>query len=239
MTSAHIARDINHLSKSNTKEQIYQNLLARGYSLEQIQQGFLELKNHNNSNSNKNQPQNSSQGIYIIAIFGAVLLGIGIFSLIAANWSSIPDLTKVLIVLFLTILLHGLGLVASYKFKLKNISNTLYLAGSLAFGGCLFLITQLYTLPFKWSDFYLVWFIGVSILGLVLKNFVQEYLGLFVLILTSTFSYGFFGGFYYSPVLENNNYLTIILAFVATIISIYWAKNLRLRNPDSTLNNIF
>jgi|GEM_PF-6307907 len=239
MNTKPLSKELHDSLKSKTKEEIYQTLLAKGYTLAEVENFTSETNSSKQTIPQKNNYSSSSQTIYIIAIFGAVLLGLGIFSLIVANWDSIPDFTKVLIVLFITILLHGLGLLADFKIKIPTIANALYLGGSLTFGGTLFLISQLYTLPFKLADFYFIWFIGVSCLGLALKNFVQEYVGLFVLVLASTFSFGFIYGFYLSREANNNNFSTIILSLICAIISIYWAKTLRLRNPDSTLNNIY
>lgn len=265
----------NHLKtllQTNTKEQIYQNLLGQRYTLKQIQEGFdfldkplaeehqqvdisveptpetvvtapipNDIKAVDNSKTAHNTTTSNSS-MYAIGIFGATLLGIGIFSLIAANWASISDFGKLLLLSSVTLLLHALGLLTSYRFKLNGVSNTLYLAGSLAFGGCLFLSTQIFNLPFNWSDFYLLWFIGTAILGLVLKNFLQEYLGLLILVLASTFSFDFIYFYYSNNSSSNNNfatYSTIILSLVCSLVAIYWARNLRLNNKDESLNQVF
>lgn len=240
MNLDHLVTDVKHLLKTKTKEQIYQELLAKGVSLNNIEEAFNKVQNSPADPKKHIKTENSNQSLYIIGIFGAVLLGIGIFSIIAANWSNISDLAKVLIIIFVTMLLHGFGIVADYTFKLKNLANSLYLAGSLAFGGGLFLVTQIFILPVIWSDFYIIWFIGVAILGLVLKSYLHEYLGIFIVLLISTFSFGNYLFYYsYNPTLQNNPYSTIILSFCAAILAIYWAKSLRARDTDQDLNNIF
>ena len=40
------------------------------------------------------QPQRASWWLYSFMILGAVIIGLGIISLIAANWSEIPDSVK-------------------------------------------------------------------------------------------------------------------------------------------------
>lgn len=239
MSQHQLSTEITTLLQTQTKEQIYQKLLASGYSLEQISEGFKNLNHHTKPAENRPTEPNSNQGIYTIAIFGSSIFGLGIFSLVAANWQNISDLNKFLLILIVTVLIHATALLFDFKFKLKSIANSLYLAGSLAFGGSIFLISTIFNLNINIVDLCLIWFIGIAILGLVLKNFLQEYLGIFIVLLAGAFSYGFlYSPFYYQRA-DSNNYPTILLAFIATIIAAYWAKTFRLQNQDNSLNHIF
>ena len=53
------------------------------------------------------QPSRSSWWLYSLMILGAVIIGLGIISLIAANWADIPDVLKLGVDFLLLLALEG------------------------------------------------------------------------------------------------------------------------------------
>ncbi len=94
----------------------------------------------------------------VFAIIGAILIGVGIFSIMAFNWSSF-SLTSKTIVAF-TPLLIAQGLCIYTLAKKENNALWYESVGTIlifAFGGALILISELYTTTVQGDQFILVW----------------------------------------------------------------------------------
>ena len=225
---------------------MYQSLLLKGYKIGEIQSTLIAIKSQEHakidaaiSSETESKSKNSDSLTSIFGIVGSVILGIGVISLVASNWSQITSEIK-LTILFLAILLtHTAGLVTKYKFGLGKISNALHLAGSIIFGATLFLVGQMYNLPINWTDGFYIWIIGVGILGMILNNFIHDYLALIIVSISSVGVYSFFSLYSYSPNQELKDYSSLILSFLSVVVFTVWAYRHRLSNQDQTLKNIF
>ena len=235
--------------KGSSDEEIYQALLLKGYKIGEIQSTLIAIHSQEKAKSQENKDsqidskaQHNDSLTSIFGIVGSVILGIGVISLVASNWSQISSEVK-LMILFLAILLsHTAALVTRFKLNLEKISNALHLAGSIIFGASLFLIGQIYNLPISWSDAFYIWVIGVGILGMILNNFIHEYLAYFIVSISSisVFSFlSYYSLYSYTPQRELKEYTGLLLSFLSTLVFIVWAHKHRLNNQDSTLKNIF
>jgi uncharacterized membrane protein len=235
--------------KGSSDEEIYQALLLKGYKIGEIQSTLIAIqsqvvaKNETRKTEEvESKAKNADSLTSIFGIVGSIILGIGVISLVASNWSQISSGVKITILFFGVLLSHIAALITRYNFNLDKISNALHLAGSIIFGAGLFLIGQIYNLPISWSDAFYIWVIGVGILGMILNNFIHEYLAYFIVSISSISIFSIFS--YYSLYSYNQNqelrdYSSLILSFLSVVIFSIWANKHRLSNQDPTLKNIF
>ena len=85
------------------------------------------------------------------AVMGASLIGLGIIAFIAANWSGIPALAKLALMVIGTPAIYIIGWFAGYRFDYPRIGVAIILLGAIAFGASIHLIAQAYHVPYKSS----------------------------------------------------------------------------------------
>ncbi|WML50609.1 DUF2157 domain-containing protein [Neobacillus sp. PS3-34] len=120
-------------------------------------------------------PKRSMNAIQILLIIGAVLIGLGILSFVASNWSGWSPLTKYLILLITFILFFVAG--RWQETRSPKLSRALYYIGAFAFGGEIVYIGQLFHLGGNTENLFLAWGIGVIPLAYYLKDKVVKYAG--------------------------------------------------------------
>jgi len=223
--------------EDKSHEEIFSLLLAKGYKLEQINLAFKQ-KNSKPAPVNKEV----SHDFFTIAgsILGAVILGTGIISLIAANWSIINDFVKISIILSALVLFYTLAILAYTKLKNIWLSQSLFLVASITYGGSIFLVDQIFNLPLDNANSFLIWFLGVFALALVLKSKLQEYLGLLILCFAiPTNIFIFFGYSFFSQRREFTQDLALVLILISAVVCFIWSNNLRREKTDKTNQLVF
>ncbi len=153
------------LSLGQTKEQIYANLLNQGYSIETIQSNFKTLE------TEEHKEDISKQTVRIIVTIGALLIGAGIFSLIAANWQYIPKINKIIIIITSMLISYTLGWILKEKSHLDKTGEALILLGSIIFGGGIFLVGQMFNIRTNWPDGFILWMIGTVFMGFAINSY--------------------------------------------------------------------
>ncbi|MFD2924285.1 DUF2157 domain-containing protein [Halobacillus naozhouensis] len=87
--------------------------------------------------------RNSSAQHPLLFTFAAIFIGLGFLTFIASNWSAIPDMGKLSIIIGF-LLLFSIGGEVIYRTYSKPMGRSLLLLGILVFGAGLFLIGQMY-----------------------------------------------------------------------------------------------
>ena len=169
--------------------------------------------------------------IKILSTFGAILAGIGVILLIAANWKKIPAFLNAAILIGATAGVYFGGWWFKYEKKSHpKLGGALILLGAILFGASLILISQLYHIRIEFSNLLLVWALGVLPLGWLTRSSV-------VLALASglTFGWGFFsvtgGGtrFFDFIIVRPPVYLSFILLLGLFVPLSYYLKFLRIQ----------
>ena len=142
-----------------TEEDTYKELLQKGYSIAQIQ----ELIGESKKVGAKGEVQ--GKAVKTVLTIAGVLIGAGLFSFIAANWSGIPDLFKLLILAATIIVFNGAGFYAKVSYGSPELGESLFFVGSFAYGGSIFLIGQIFNLEIAWFDGFVLWMLGVSLMA--------------------------------------------------------------------------
>ena len=107
--------------------------------------------------------------ISVIAIMGATLVGLGIITYVAANWSAIPPLARVVLLVAVTAAIYAGGWVLLARFGLRRTGAAVILAGALAYGAAIHLIAQIYHLPVNHPGLTAAWFLGVAPIAYIVR----------------------------------------------------------------------
>ena len=118
--------------------------------------------------------------VTVIAIMGAALIGLGIIAFIAANWSDIPKLVKLAMMVVGTPAIYIIGWLIGYRFGYSRIGIAIILLGAIAFGASIHLVAQTYHVPVNHPNLVPLWFLGVIPLAYFTRS--QAVLGLSIIL---------------------------------------------------------
>ena len=105
-----------------------------------------------------------------IAVMGASLIGLGVIAFIAANWSAIPALAKLMLMVIGTPAIYIIGWFVGYRFGYARIGVAIILLGAIAFGASIHLIAQTYHVPVNHPNLVPLWFLGVIPLAYITRS---------------------------------------------------------------------
>ena len=118
--------------------------------------------------------------VSVIAVMGAALIVSGIIAFIAANWSEIPTLAKLALMVVGTPVIYIVGWLLSYRFGYPRIGTAVILLGAIAFGASIHLVAQTYHVPVNHPNLVPLWFLGVVPLAYIARS--QAILGLSIIL---------------------------------------------------------
>ena len=111
-----------------------------------------------------------SRLIVVLSTLGAILIGAGIISFVAANWQGIPAIAK----LGFLIVGQTATYPVAYQFQFvrgyPRVGGAIMFAGAAWFGANVFLVAQIYHLPTDNPDLLIWWFIGVLPLAYIARS---------------------------------------------------------------------
>lgn len=175
INNKNLANQINALlGRSASKEEIYKELLVAGFSVKDIEDGLKIIRGQDS----KKNSQRRATGI--IALTGAIFIGAGIFSFIAANWQGIDKPLKIGIILFSMIAFYATGWFMKEKKGHDKLGGALVLLGAITYGAGIFLIGQMFHISENWPDAFILWMVGVIAVGLVMHSYSLYYLAILV-----------------------------------------------------------
>lgn len=121
----------------------------------------------------------ASRLIQILATFGSIVTGLGVILLIAANWDTISDMTKTLLMIGATGITYALGYYFSYiHTHYTKTGQALMLLGSLLYGASILLLGQIYNLGGTFASALLVWTLPVLLLAYASRFITLFFLGI-------------------------------------------------------------
>lgn len=90
---------------------------------------------------------------------GALLIGAGVVSFVAANWQQMPPPTRMLLILLLTV---GFHIAAGLAEKTPSLRMALHGVGTACLGAGISLAAQVFNLSGKWNGWMLLWSFGAA-----------------------------------------------------------------------------
>ena len=121
--------------------------------------------------------------VTVIAIMGVSLIGLGVIAFIAANWSAIPALAKLALMVIGTPVIYIIGWFVGYRFGYARVGVAIILLGAIAFGASIHLIAQAYHVPVNHPNLVPLWFLGVVPLAYITRS--RALLGLSLILFLS------------------------------------------------------
>lgn len=106
----------------------------------------------------------------ILAVMGAVLVGLGVVGLVAVNWSEISDLAKLVMMVTCTAASYGAGWLLAYRMGYARVGIALILLGAILFGASIHLIAQSFNVDVNHPNLVTAWFLGVVPLAYVTRS---------------------------------------------------------------------
>ncbi len=127
--------------------------------------------------------------LMVIYTIGAVLIGIGAISFIAAHWEDIPRDTKVIMIFSVMLVIHLVGFFLwQIHGSFPKLGHTLVLLGTLIFGANIGLMAQIFHIQSNPFNGFFAWSIGAIIIAYATKSIPNAVLAIFVAILAVFFS---------------------------------------------------
>ncbi|MXY20836.1 MAG: DUF2157 domain-containing protein [Dehalococcoidia bacterium] len=121
--------------------------------------------------------------VTVITIMGVSLIGLGVIAFIAANWSAIPALAKLALMVIGTPVIYIIGWFVGYRLGYARIGAAIILLGAIAFGASIHLIAQAYHVPVNHPNLVPLWFLGVVPLAYITRS--RALLGLSLILFLS------------------------------------------------------
>jgi uncharacterized membrane protein len=109
--------------------------------------------------------------LMVIYTIGAVLIGIGAISFIAAHWEDIPRDTKIIMIFAVMLVVHFMGF---FLWKIHGsypkLGHTLVLLGTLIFGANIGLMAQIFHIQSNPANGFMAWSLGAIIIAYATKS---------------------------------------------------------------------
>ena len=122
--------------------------------------------------------------VTIIEAIGALLIGIGVISLIAFNWQKISSFTKLIIIICVLILTHFGGFFLWQKRpRLQRAGLSLIFLANLLYGAGIWLIAQTYHIHSNFSTGIFLWALGIVPFVYILRSRLNYFLTVALFIL--------------------------------------------------------
>lgn len=125
--------------------------------------------------------------VTVIAIMGVSLIGLGVIAFIASNWSSIPALAKLALMVIGTPVIYIIGWFVGYRLGYARIGVAIILLGAIAFGASIHLIAQAYHVPVNHPNLVPLWFLGVIPLAYITRSRALLWLSLILFLAAAGF----------------------------------------------------
>ncbi|MCH9807734.1 MAG: DUF2157 domain-containing protein [Alphaproteobacteria bacterium] len=121
------------------------------------------------ANVRSSEPAQSNRLIEILSVLGAVLIGAGVISFVAANWQEMPRLVRLGLLAGVLWASYGAG-AALFQRGLDMFAHGAVLVGSIVFGASVMLVAQMYHLHGNPPDAVFVWAGGALLAGVLMRS---------------------------------------------------------------------
>lgn len=162
-----------------SQETIFGQLLGQGYKVEDINAALMPptVLAAPGAPATAGEPEDTQgRTVSILVAIGAVLIGAGIFSFVAANWDYMSSTLKMTVILGALILVNLLGWYLKEKKNSPKSGAAMYFLGNLIYGAGIFLTAQIFNIRENWPDGFMLWMLGTAAMAYVLDQYSLFYL---------------------------------------------------------------
>jgi uncharacterized membrane protein len=222
MVNSNLATQIQvSIAQGKSPEEIYLELLRQKHTVKEIQEGFEAAQ------ALEHGPETQKRTVGLILAIGAVLVGAGIFSFIAANWQEMSRSAKVAVIIVSMLVVYGIGWLLRERLKFVRTGNALILLGSIIYGAGIFLIGQIFHIRSNWPDGFILWMLGVLPMAFAVKFRALFALALVVgLIGLGAHPFGIFDAMEYNPFLLSSSFLLLAAAAASLCAGLFIRKRM-------------
>jgi uncharacterized membrane protein len=122
------------------------------------------------------KPTGRQWQVLLALILGALLLGAGVLLFVAAHWDEVSPISRLLLVLFMLVFFHGLGVL--FRERFDGLSTALHAVGTIASGAAVALVGQIFNMQEHWPAAVLLWALCAAAGWYLLRDQFQETLAL-------------------------------------------------------------
>lgn len=114
----------------------------------------------------------------VIFTIGALLLGGGLISFVAANWDAIPTPIKLALLFFALISFHAVGFWLWHTHNWRRLGHALIFCGCLVFGANIGLVAQIFHISSNWYGGFAAWALGSLVMAWAVRSWIIGVLAL-------------------------------------------------------------
>ncbi|MDP2917997.1 MAG: DUF2157 domain-containing protein [bacterium] len=222
-------------AQGKAKEQVYLTLLQNGLKIDEINENYILAVPQASAEGDLEKIKKESQSnvIRIIITIAAILVAVGIFSFVAANWQGMSKAMKLIIVIGAMLGAYGSGWYLQTKKGLNKTGSALIFLGSLIYGAAIFLVAQMFHIRANWPDGFLLWMFGVLAIAHALKSYLYHVLAL-ILGIVSIFGHPFkiFSSFTGNdPFLLTSSSLLLVATIVIFVFGLNFYREAKQERP--------
>ena len=151
-----------NLAKGKSKEEIYLDLLQKGHTVDEINRTVQKQ-------TTKSQSSFQNIAIRAVAFFGAISVGLGVLSFIAANWAVITQSQQILILCCGIFVAYAGAWFANQK-DYTLLYEPLLILGNCIYGAAVFLVGRMGGLEMGWNTGFFLWAIGIGVAYLIVRS---------------------------------------------------------------------
>lgn len=210
-----------------TLERVYLELLQQGHTLPAIEAAVHETR-HEQRTADLQQ-----RVVRIVLVIGALLVGAGVFSFIAANWQSMADWARITLIIVGMLVFSVAGFLVSAFTRNRITASALLLIGSVIFGAGVFLIGQIFNVQGNWPDGFMMWMIGTLAMAMATRDRMLYALGLVLGVIASVgYPVGLIAEGGLDPYLLSSPILALVGAAVAIVAGLVVRRGVNLGSKD-------
>jgi uncharacterized membrane protein len=226
------------LQSARTREQIYQDLLSKGMTLDEINRAFAAGNAAANNSAKLSVESKDGLAQKLITLFlaiGGILIVAGIFSFVASNWEGMSSTVKVIVIVASMLVAYMGGWYLREQKGYVKSGEALIVVGALIYGAGIFLIAQIFNVRIEWPDGFLFWFLGVLALGYAIESMVLLGLALPIAIIMFFGSFSLITSFLGVTTMSQ---ISLWVLLIAALTSLFAGKGIRSRLSQE-IRNIF
>jgi uncharacterized membrane protein len=101
------------------------------------------------------KPAGRQWQVLLALILGGILLGAGVLLFVAAHWDQVSPISRLLLVLFMLVFFHGLGILVRERFS--GLATAMHAIGTVSAGAAIALVGQIFNMQEHWPSAVMLW----------------------------------------------------------------------------------